>query len=39
MEVGLGGVDGFEEFLGGDLAGLALVLAGWLVMPVMPWFL
>ena len=30
MEVGLGGVDGFEEFLGRDLAGLALVLA-WLV--------
>ena len=28
VEVGLGGVDGFEEFLGGDLAGLALVLAG-----------
>ena len=28
VEVGLGGVDGFEEFLGRDLAGLALVLAG-----------
>ena len=27
MEVGLGGVEGFEEFLGRDLAGLALVLA------------
>ena len=27
VEVGLGGVDGFEEFLGRDLAGLALVLA------------
>jgi hypothetical protein len=28
VEVRLGGVDGFEQFLGGDLAGLALVLAG-----------
>ena len=28
VEVGCGGVDGFEEFLGGDLACLALVLAG-----------
>ena len=28
VEVGCGGVDGFEQFLGGDLAGLALVLAG-----------
>ena len=28
VEVGLGGVEGFEEFLGRDLAGLALVLAG-----------
>ena len=28
VEVGPGGVDGFEEFLGRDLAGLALVLAG-----------
>ena len=27
VEVGPGGVDGFEEFLGGDLAGLAFVLA------------
>ena len=28
VEVGPGGVEGFEEFLGRDLAGLALVLAG-----------
>ena len=28
VEVGLGGVEGFEQFLGRDLAGLALVLAG-----------
>ncbi len=27
VEVGPGGVEGFEEFLGGDLAGVALVLA------------
>ena len=29
VEVGLGGVEGFEQFLGRDLADLALVLA-WL---------
>ena len=28
VEVGPGGVEGFEQFLGSDLAGLALVLAG-----------
>ena len=38
-EVGPGGVEGFEQFLGRDLAGLALVLASGWVMPVMPWFL
>jgi hypothetical protein len=28
VEVGFGGVDGFEQFLGGDLAEVSLVLAG-----------
>jgi hypothetical protein len=39
LEVRLDAVDRFEEFFRGNLAGVSLVLAGWGVMPVMPWFL
>ena len=38
-EVGLGGVDGFDEFFGGDYAWVAFSLRMPLVSPVMPCYI